>query len=792
MLTSLPAVLVSHVCSFLEPKELLVTLARTARTSRALLNPACFSQHALVLATYELLVLSSIGPPASLTLQPFHSRVLAECRLSVQLKPGSSVGWQQALDALDYFPTCRSFAAKASGGRSVQLAETELHALLHLPAVRSCVELRLDGFCRSSKAEQVRLVDAQQDGDRRIARVKRKRSPDTNHVDPTRRFSWKNIRLASITSLSLRLMGPSKGGASFLTAHTTLVHLAISIMVVSVAELTKIFNSSTALPLLSRFCLHDELPYVTEPAHSLASLVTALAATPVGASGRSRPITSLTLDLTTPVDVFAAAALMSGLTCLQVDQAMPGWLEEWTGTEERRSAFPLLQEYVSHMDWSCPVWDPLAHRLHQPARPAAAAGRDLLPFLQSMAQRPLVRLVVRIPKPVTCNAAAMAQLARCNRLSELEFNFSTRHPSAPTWVDWSDPSLFDTFNARCLPLLLSVRLQHVKLSADSIVALASAAPLLHDFGLSAVQLTCHPSVVCAILGGYCEWIEDIYVDDTLSHLWRTVHPADVTDAYDCALVSAGRSSAYKPFTQLRKLHTTMCWCTPPAVWHALLSLLQHAKRLRHVHSFCNHDPLTVVALKYLPCLASLSPHCVLPSTFGAFVQRKSKQTGRHLFVACSELIGSQCRGNFGTRWQLPVHPLELSDKESPAKGKTYELTDCAQKGRELLPSLLLRPRSGLFTRYQRSLGPTTEAVLARWAKRNFVAHDGMSGEATSDEAVDRADAAVPVNHHDFGPAVTLYRWLRVRREEDEEAVKHEKMADGVSGGIDVIREEKEP
>ena len=435
------------------------------------------------------------------------------------------------------------------------------------------------------------------------------------------------------------------------------------------------------------------------------------------------------------------------------------------------------------MDWS----QVDEHPHVQPAHPAAAA-RNLHPFPQSMVQRPLARLVVRISEPVTCDAAAMAQLARCNRLRELELNFSTLpHLSAQTWVDWSDPSFFAPFSPRCLPCLLSVRLEHVKLSADSVVALASAAPLLRDFGLSAVRLTCHPAVVCAILGGWCRCIEDIYVDDRLCHCWRTVHPADVRGAYTTAAAAAGRSGC-RPFTQLRKLHTTMCWCTPPAVWHALLSLMRYAKPLRHVYSFCSNDPLTGVALKYLPCLVSLSADCELPPTFGAFVQRKLKPTGRYRYVACGELCGGVTTGHYNRRWMA----LELSDSERPAKGKTYDLTNFAnrphmQREREQMPSLIMRPHSGLFTRYQRSLGPKTEAVLARWAESEFDSDD--DGQRAAQVAL--SDGTAPINHRDFGPSVTVFHWYRVKGEGTEEAVQDEEMADGDNARIKVEPEGKQ-
>ena len=128
MLFSLPAVLLSHVCSYVSHKELLATVARTARTSRTLLEPSCFSQHTLELDTFELSVLSSYGPPSLLTLQLFHSRVLSECRLSVQLRPHCGLGLHDVFDSLDYFPKCTTLAAHGHGVE--RLTDSDLQTFL--------------------------------------------------------------------------------------------------------------------------------------------------------------------------------------------------------------------------------------------------------------------------------------------------------------------------------------------------------------------------------------------------------------------------------------------------------------------------------------------------------------------------------------------------------------------------------------------------------------------------------------------------------------------------------------
>ena len=508
-----------------------------------------------------------------------------------------------------------------------------------------------------------------------------------NYVAEKSQFSWQQVNLPAVTRLRLRLSGVAlyKGAAAFLKQHTALVHLDISTLVVSAAEhhsVQEVRHASSAhslQPVRSRTRAQEESLQPRDSHHC---------ARDDSSEGewQTRPLVWLNLDIPATAEVFAAAALIRGLTHLRVNQAIPGWLDGWMSTEYRDTAFPLLQEYVLQLG---------EQPYMQRSRPATT--RDLLPFLQSMARRPLVRLVVRTYDDLVSDAAAMAQLARCSQLEELKLDFSSSQHTfeslPPKWMDWSDPGFFDAFSARCLSRLRSIRLQHVKLSPSSVVALASAAPLLQECGLKKVQLSCHPSVVCAILTGHCEYIEHLYVDDSCCHLWRRVNPAEVVNAYQSAMAAAGRRNDHKSFTQLRTLHTVMCWCTPGSVWHTLLSLLRHAGRLHHVNSLCSDDPRTVAALNNLPSLNSMSANCLLPAAFGKFMQRTDEQTGRYRFVACRELAGS------AGKWIHNDWPtLELSDKEREraTEDKGFELIDWGAQTEtawELLPSLLLRPSS---------------------------------------------------------------------------------------------------
>ena len=147
----LPNVLLSHVCSYLTPIQLLGTLALTAKSTRLLLTPAYFAHSPLELGMFELQLLSSFGPPSSLGLQPFHTRVLSDCRMSVEVH--RDVNAHQLLDALDFFPVCKTLRLHGrrpglSHYQRMKVTDAELFGLLHLPATLSCTEFAIDRCAR--------------------------------------------------------------------------------------------------------------------------------------------------------------------------------------------------------------------------------------------------------------------------------------------------------------------------------------------------------------------------------------------------------------------------------------------------------------------------------------------------------------------------------------------------------------------------------------------------------------------------------------------------------------------
>ena len=201
------------------------------------------------------------------------------------------------------------------------------------------------------------------------------------------------------------------------------------------------------------------------------------------------------------------------------------------------------------------------------------------------------------------------------------------------------------------------------------------------------------------------------VHDAFHHEWQNVQTADVVDAYQAAVVAAGRAGGYRPFTRLRYVRGSMCYCTPPSVWHALLLLMRHAVHLRSLAVLSTNDPLIAAALAHLPSITSLGADCLWPHSFATFIERRSMQTGHYLYVA-----------------PQPITRYPFSGCPGPAT--SFELIDATHEKQQDRRVRLL-PHSTLFTAYQRSLSAEQQAVLARWARGDFHVDDGRLSGAES-------------------------------------------------------------
>lgn len=226
-------------------------------------------------------------------------------------------------------------------------------------------------------------------------------------------------------------------------------------------------------------------------------------------------------------------------------------------------------------------------------------------------------------------------------------------------------------------------------------AIVSAVPHLRAFDMLC-ESTCHPAFSCAIVGCYCQHIEEVSVEDARHHEWKNAHTADITAAYQSAVAATGRGGGYRPFTQLCRLNVSMCCCTPPSVWHALLSLLRHAVYWHCAARLASNDPLAFLALSYLPSLTTLVGDCLWPLSFANFMQQPNEQNGRYRYLASHEVSGEEC--------VAPAHIVEL--------------TDSAEVGQRFVR---LRPDSDLFSAYSHSLRPIHWSAVARWAAGDFQA-----------------------------------------------------------------------
>ena len=687
-LLHLPTVLLSQVCSHLTARELLVTLAVSAQAARNVLSPECFAHEPLDLDSRDNSLLLPSTPPS-----PFYARVLHPCRLSVSLTSGEAT-MDDVLRSLHRFPSCAELTLYSWEREEFsEMRDVDLHRLFQHPSVLSCTELEVTGFTRW-RVEGLSAL--QQPAGSQPKRTKRQRR--AGPLSPGEQFDLSVIHLPHATSLSLRILSHFRylGGAAFLTTHIALRKLEINLVLCSASDLTEVFEDSTALPQLTDFALHDDY----EALHSrhadedVTLLVAACARTVLTATGGPRPITRLALHLSVAVSVVAAAALLLDLADLQLDKVSGGWLRGWRSVES--SAFSRLQKCVVHSR---------GYELHD-------TGDDMLPFLQSMAAAPLQRLHIDVGQRVTLSLAVIAEVARLSLLEELTLD-NRGHGGEGKWMDWTQEALFVPFSAGCLSRLRTFHLDNSIVSAAFVVAISAAAPNLRSFKLNRrCELTCHPAVVFAIVGGYCEHIELIFVHDRNwnGHRWSSAPAAQVTRAYQAAVAAAGRGSEYKPFTELGRLHVTMCWCTHASVWHALLSLLRHARRLRCLAELRTDDPLAISALSHLPCLSRLSAQCYYPKAFTSFLATSTERTSRRRYQPGRRLSSKEV--TFCQSYETCFRLVEEWEQDG------HPHIDYHNSYRE---SLL--PHTRLFADFQATLSDEQQAVLARWARHEWAAGD---------------------------------------------------------------------
>ena len=501
----LPAALLLNVCHFLSTEDLLTTLARTSKATRELLTPASFSAHLVRLDAIKLRKLASHNLHS-----PFYARALSDCLLRVDYTGLPLPNFKCVFVALSHFPACQAVQVQAP--QPTELPDTDLQALLRHPTVRQCSQLLIAYFRR--KAESVLGPN---DERRQV-----EQQFGFGQLDAERRkvpFKWSDYSLANLTRLHLDLAAQPvyQGGVQFLIQHSAILELELSLSVVGIKDLCELFANAAALPQLTGLTLHNQN---RETVHSLDELVTVLATTKC-ASGKPRPVDTLSFVMGVTREVLSAAALLPQLHSFRALAIQGGWLEEWLKV---RTALSHLQLFLVHTVFGV---------LHQPA---VVSAPNLLPFFEAMADCPLHTLDIRTGERVQFGADTIAQFARLDKLREMKFTLGTRQEE--NWVDLSNPAPWTSFTAGCLRSLTRLTLQNVRLSAGSVSALAAGVPQLEYFYLAGVELSCHPAVVYAYFAGYCERMEDIDVSDSLSHTWSGVHAGEVIEAYQSAVTTS--------------------------------------------------------------------------------------------------------------------------------------------------------------------------------------------------------------------------------------------------------------
>ena len=336
-------------------------------------------------------------------------------------------------------------------------------------------------------------------------------------------------------------------------------------------------------------------------------------------------------------------------------------------------------------------------------------------FLRSMAAGQLQQHHISVGRHthVTFSTAAMTHLARCCQLQDLSIDVGI---SASERSDWRC-SRVHCLHAGLSPLPQRDQTGKRPSECCSCRRYRVCSSTLRVFRVDKHDkspcISCHPAVLLATIGGYCEHIERLLINDEGRYEWSNVQVADVVGAYQSAVTAAGRGGAYKPFTQLKWMRVGVCWCTPPSVWHALLSLMRHAVRLHCLYCVQSNDPLVVASLAHLPAITSLKSSSWWPASFATFVTRKDERTGCYPYLQSEEV---SCK-----RYN-----------SCPGPHTSFSLFESVEGFGEAEPTSVT-PASHPFTAYQRSLTADQQALLVRWATGDYRVRAG-------DEQLDAADS----------------------------------------------------
>ena len=386
----------------------------------------------------EVLLLSARSPSTSLLL--FLTRVLADCHLCVYIGSEDDVNASQVYSALQHFPRCRRISFYRLDGEPCAMSDNNLHALLHLPTAVSCSELMLGSFERV-KTAGLPVLDEQKQAKARVRSSRSKRKgKKTCTISRMTPFTFEGVLLPALSGLRMPFSGGPCyiGFAPFLTAHTALKDIELSLVMVSIADLAAVLRDTAALPSLTRLELSD-----TASAHvsNCTPIVEALATTVMQATGVLRPLQNLTIDVGASKSLFSPVARLLQLTHISVTRIQPGWLSAWARKDEALTPLALVEQCVVRAKLIC-------------AHTGFDEPPDLHRFLSSVANPKLRVLLVNTGERVGVSAAAWAEIARCRELDSLELSNSVCCPH--TWIDLRDASLYTSLSPGCLSALRNI------------------------------------------------------------------------------------------------------------------------------------------------------------------------------------------------------------------------------------------------------------------------------------------------------------------------------------------------
>ena len=214
------------------------------------------------------------------------------------------------------------------------------------------------------------------------------------------------------------------------------------------------------------------------------------------------------------------------------------------------------------------------------------------------------------------------------------------------------------------------------------------------------------------MGALCERICQLKINENCCYAWNDVHADENIAVYLLARGMAARGADYQPFTKLRNVQVQMCWCTPPAVWHALLSLMRHAVHMHGVARLTTTDPLAVCALSYLP-MCVLHPVCMWPQSFTDFLVDTplSKSSRRRRYLASRCVTGTE---------------LTKCAPHTPSTLELMDELDAKELDSDKLPKpLRLHRNSDVFRQYRQHFNTDVglQQILQRWESGSFPAAD---------------------------------------------------------------------